>query len=338
MSTLANIRAKVRKITQSPSESQLSTADIDTYINTFILYDMPNKDTIFSLRKTFTFYTSPNVAEYATTNTLADDPLYNFKNMYTNIIPPVFVGGRQSFYTQSRSEFYRDNMQATYIQSIGTGNGVTTNFTGTFGYHPILQNNITISAMHTDGTGSRNGIKLKDVPATVNGTIATVGSFYSVDDATTVYGTINYVTGVYTITFANAPDANTGIYAEYWPYAAGYPSSVLFYGDTFYLRPVPDKVYPVTFDARILPSQLLAFDQHPDIDQWWQYIAYGACKKVFEDRLNDEDIARIEPYMQEQQVLCMRKTIMQNSSQRSATIYNQQPIGCPWYRGDWSIY
>ena len=40
--TLGAIRNKVRLLTHSPSTAQLADADIDQYVNTFILYDFPS--------------------------------------------------------------------------------------------------------------------------------------------------------------------------------------------------------------------------------------------------------------------------------------------------------
>jgi len=57
--TLADIEKKVRLLTRLPSTAQLSQADLDNYINTFILYDFPEQLRTFNLRKPFSFYTNP---------------------------------------------------------------------------------------------------------------------------------------------------------------------------------------------------------------------------------------------------------------------------------------
>jgi len=59
LSTLEQIRIKVRRLTRSPSTSQITDASINDYINTFILYDFPEHLKTSYLRKTFTFYTEP---------------------------------------------------------------------------------------------------------------------------------------------------------------------------------------------------------------------------------------------------------------------------------------
>ena len=83
MPTLADIRTKVRKITRSPSVAQISDIEINDYINTFILYDMPNMDQIFDFKRTLTFYTRAYIGDYPTNTTNVTDPLYDFKNKFT---------------------------------------------------------------------------------------------------------------------------------------------------------------------------------------------------------------------------------------------------------------
>ena len=41
LSTLAQIQTKVRRLTRSISEQQLSTTELNNYINTSVLYDFP---------------------------------------------------------------------------------------------------------------------------------------------------------------------------------------------------------------------------------------------------------------------------------------------------------
>src|SRR6267142_3467753 len=97
--TLTAIETKVRRITRSPSTAQLSDADLNNYINTFVVYDFPEHLRTFNLRTTFTFYTNPYQDEYFTdtasfgnpvTNpTIINNPLYDFQNKYLTVHNPV---------------------------------------------------------------------------------------------------------------------------------------------------------------------------------------------------------------------------------------------------------
>src|SRR5690348_11516343 len=105
-STLQAIRTKVRRLTRTPSLSQLSNAQLDEYINTFILFDFPEHLRLFSLRSVLTFYTQPGVDVYETNTTDTTNPLYNFKNKYIAVHPPLFLAGVQGYFTQYRDVFY----------------------------------------------------------------------------------------------------------------------------------------------------------------------------------------------------------------------------------------
>ena len=65
----------------------------------------------------------------------------------------------------------------------------------------------------------------------------------------------------------------------------------------------------------------------PEISQWWQYIAYGAAKKVFEDRMDIESIQAIMPELMRQRSLVLQRLVVQQSGERTATIYTEKGAG-----------
>jgi hypothetical protein len=99
---------------------------------------------------------------------------------------------------------------------------------------------------------------------------------------------------------------------------------MLYYDEKFTLRPVPDDAYQVQVDAYIRPTELLASNQSPDLEQWWQYIAYGAAKKILEDRMDMDTVAQILPEFKQQERLVLRKTIVTQTKERVATLYTDQ--------------
>lgn len=305
-STLNAIRTKVRRITRSPSESQLPTATLDEYINTFVLYDFPEHLRLFDLKTTFMFHTQPYIADYAN-STVVGTEFYNFKNLYTSIDAPAYAAGYPLFFTQSREQFYNIYPFINTILSIGTtGDGLTTAFTGTLSAVPVMRNNVTFSAIDS----SNNGLALYD-----DGTGVLTGNGA---------GMINYITGAYTLNFSAAPAAGSQINSETVPYTAARPNTILYFDDIITLRPIPDQVYPVTVEAYIRPTALIAVNQSPELEQWWQYIAYGASKKIFEDRMDLESVGLIMPEFKQQERLVLRRTIVTNTKERAATIYTEQ--------------
>jgi hypothetical protein len=309
-STLAAIRTKVRRLTRSPSTLQLTDAALDEYVNTFIQYDFPEHLRLFSLETTLEFFTEPNQDRY-TPNVPATNPLFEFDQEYITFEGPVYIAGYEARFSQSRSEFYRlYPLTNSILNSGSTGNGVAVAFAGTLTQIPILPFEVTFSSIDTAG----DGLVLYD-PAG--------DGILSSPDGVSV-GTINYITGAYTLTWAIAPRANETIFAEVIPYVAARPQMLLYFDNTFFVRPVPDMPYKITINAYIRPAELLAAGTSPQLEQWWQYIAYGAAKKVLEDRMDLETVALIMPEFKKQEALVLRRTLVQQANERVATIYVDQ--------------
>jgi hypothetical protein len=96
---------------------------------------------------------------------------------------------------------------------------------------------------------------------------------------------------------------------------------MLFFHDTFTFRPVPDQVYPVQMEVYYRPTELLASNQSPELEEWWQYIAYGAAIKLLQDRSDFDSVQQLLPEYKNQERLCLRRTIVQQTEERTATIY-----------------
>ena len=137
-------------------------------------------------------------------------------------------------------------------------------------------------------------------------------------------GTINYISGAFTLAFSTAPGTGNAINSQVVIYQPSRPTSILYFDNKFVVRPVPDQVYTVNMEVYVRPTELLSDSDTPELEQWWQYIAYGASKKVLEDRMDLESIAMIEPEYKQQELLVGRRTIVQQASQRTSTIYTDQ--------------
>lgn len=322
LAALSNIRTKVRRLTRSPSEAQLSTTLLDEYVNTFVLYDFPEHLRLFNLRDVFTWYCSPYIDVYDTNDTAAGNPFENFKNRYISIHPPCYIAGYQALYTQSRDQLFAIYPKLNQINQIGSGDGVTTSFTGTLPAVPVLANQVLFSSIATDDSG----LMLHDTPI-VDGTTGlptTIGTLSSPYDPTVNAGSIDYVSGVFTANFATPPAAGQAVNAQVVPYVAALPQACLFYDGKFTLRPVPDQPYRIDIEAYIRPTELLSSGQQPELAEWWQYIAYGAARKVFQDRMDMESLQMIQPEFEAQQSLITSRTVSQYTNDRTATIYTEQ--------------
>ena len=347
-STLEQIRTKVRRLTRSMSTSQLSVADLDNYINTSILYDFPENLRLFNQHKTFTFYTIPFVDTYPSSDN-PTDPLYNFKNKYININPPVYIAGYQALYSQSRDQFFGIYPMIRSIASIGvTGNGVAVTFTGVINTQQalipqnlvqnilILKNNVLFSSVGIDNFG----LSLIDLPLTSDNAIGNLykpGGPLPSDTVQDLNNYINYLTGQFVITFPVAPKAGVQIDSQTVLQQPSIPTAMLYYDGNFVMRPVPDQPYPVQMEVYVRPTELLASepDQAPELSQWWQYISYLASTKIFQDRMDLESVQQLAPELRKQECLVLRRTIVQNTTQRVSTIYTENSGASGAYGSGW---
>ena len=288
------MRKGVRRYTKSYSESQLSTSEIDDALNTVFLYKLPTQATLNGLRTTLRFYTEPYVSSYATNTTDADDPLYNFKNSYIVSSGSAFVSGDIAYFTQSLPDFYSKYPRTITSKSIGTGDGVEPSFSGTLDSYPVLPNDIIFASKDmNDGY-----LKIYDDGA---GTLSGTGT-----------GTINYVTGVYDFTFNLAPKAGEDVYVQSCTYKASKPDSILFFDNTFSLRPVPDKSYSIEVEVLRRPTEIADPTDVPDLAQWAGYAAVAAARDILMYRGDFTTADILEAEMQKRADDILYKTVVES--------------------------
>jgi hypothetical protein len=320
--TLQAIRTKIRRITHSPTAAQLSDSILDEYINTALLYDFPQHLRLFPLRSTLTFYTQPGVDTYETETIVTTDPLYNFKNRYIAVHPPIYIAGVQAYYTQDRNLFYGAWPQTnTILDTLQRGDGTTGTFTGSVTnpnppYPFVLQNSVNFNCVDTSG----ESMVLVDYP--VSNTTGALGLPEQPQTLPSPYGQIDYTTGAFTLNFPNVTQAGAVIYFEGILYQPGKPVGMLYFDSKFTLRPVPDKTYAVQIEVDKQPTELIQTTDVPEIEQWWQFVSYLASKKIFDDRLDTESIQQLMPELKNQERLVQRATIEQQATQRAPTIYS----------------
>ena len=254
LSTLANMQQKVRRLTRSPSVSQITDQQVNDYINTFLLYDFPEHLRLQFFRTNLIFYTVPYVGTYTNVDPAVGptNPLANMKNKYISFHSPVYIAGYQGFFSQSREQFFGIYPKVESIAKIAQGDGATINYAGILPNKSILQNNVLFSSVDVNN----NGLTVVDIPNFNAGVMQPVGDLYVPNNPLPV-GIINYVTGAYNFTFPSAPQVGVAINSQTLPYQPALPQAILFYQDSFILRPVPDQPYKVMIEAYIRPTELL---------------------------------------------------------------------------------
>lgn len=140
--------------------------------------------------------------------------------------------------------------------------------------------------------------------------------------------TINYQTGqIIGLTFAEAIPQGTPIQIQYNPKKFSIPLSIMFYQNQFTLCPTPDQGYTVELTCYRQPIQaLLAQDMtgNPELSEWWEILAVGAAKKIFEERLDDDGVGFIDKMLRERYDIIETRTYAQIGQQRIQTLYTDQ--------------
>lgn len=311
--TLADIRTKVRRLTGLGSPQVLSDANIDSYVNTFYLYDLPEQLKLLSLKETYQFYTQPYVANYAFP-----------KNVYTLVEPLIQVNGYETQWFQDPLIFNRTFPTLDATAQIATGNGAAGVFNASIGITPIL-------AGYTNGLGtiiSNVIVSTQDVTGATM-TIRDNGQGQFLDSANNVIpnSTVNYEQGTLSVTFPLATQIGAPIYCTYNAYSATRPTSVLFFEDTFTFRPIPDRAYIVNMNVYKTPTALAQAGSSPVLDMMWQLLAHGAAQKIFIDTGKLDQAQAYQPYLDEQMDLVRRRTLNQMDVQRVATLFSAQLNG-----------
>ena len=344
LSTLSQIKTKVRRLTRTPSENQLSDSDLENYINTFILYDFPEHLRHMYFKGNFTFYTQPYVDTYENNTTDSSSPLYNFVNEYITFNPPAYIAGYQALWSQSENQFYGIYPKIDSIITLTTGDGSTTSFSGNINTALNSQPSSGAVGLIVAGSvlfGSQDinglGISLIDypnpTPSNIMGALAPVG--YTGSLAGYPYGQINYLTGDFNLTFTTPPAPDVNINVQCQIVQPSIPQTILFYDGKFKLRPIPDQVYQVTMEAYVRPTAMLDDSDQPLLGEFFQLFAYGAAKKIFEDRMDIESVQMILPEYMKQMNLVNRRTIVQQTTQRTQTIYTEQLGAGGGYSSNW---
>jgi len=303
-STLADIRAKVRKLTGRPSTTQITDADIDDYVNSYYVYDLPKSLKLAKLQDVYTFETQPNIDTY-------DFDLES----YFICKPPVYCAGYRVDYYENNELFYRTWPKNNFIEQAATGDGTAGPFTGTLTNTPFLR---------SINVGEEIG---QVINVLFSGATAT-GSTTATDDGLGNFeapaaGTINYNTGVFSVTFPDVVVSGEEIWAQTFPYVASRPRSILYFQNQFVLRPVPDISYKIEINVMRMPTDLLNAGSEPEIEDLWELLAFGASGKILVDNGDYEVLSNLRPYFEEQLRFAQRRTISLGASQRSKTIYTQ---------------
>jgi hypothetical protein len=349
--TLADAITKARKLTGSSNSFQITDQQIVTYMNSFYSYDMPAKFRSLKLKDIYTF----------TTNVGQD--VYPFNSeLYTTVDMPCYCAKRELKLYTDPWNFYGVNFNWQQPQNFASGTGITGPYSGNTIARPLSpsvnndpgpENNpslyfpqgrvqnilITANVIGANGVGMTQNVtddgqgNLIQIFQTSNSTNQEYGWVYYRQYASstpTVPGgaTINYQTGAITgLVFDQVIPAGTPIQIQYNPRQPSIPLAIMFYQNQFTLAPMPDKGYTIELTAYRSPIKALlaqGLGGNPELSEWWEILAVGAAKKIFEDRLDSDGVIYIDKMLRERYDIIETRTYASIGQRQIYTIYSDQ--------------
>ncbi len=369
-STYTFIEKKVRRLTASASEAALSSFDIQQAVNTFYNNDFPYAIKIDQQRSVYKFLTIPNVDRYPVdVNNMQGfrapvyfegiagnffknrDQLYNLYPRYPTQFQPIAGDGVTTSFSftlfgNNQNPFPQPNFGILSTQVVIGGIDVNGN--------PIriIDDGGAVVDAFGIGSNTTNG-KLLFIKQNNVGNNVYLDSMNQQQPAipplsplpipspplvlTPQYcGTVNYVTTQMTVNFPVAPASGTMINVWAATYQVGRPYNLLFWNNELTIRPVPDNVYLCEVEVYQTPVQFMQVTDNPTLNQWSQYIAFGAACEILRDRQDMEGVANLQEGFKRQEALVLERQAVEEIFQPNITLFNSTNTGnCSG--GGWGI-
>lgn len=369
-STYSYIEKKVRRLTASGSEASLPSSEIQEAVNRFYSNDFPYAIKLDQMRSVYKFLTIPNVDRYPVdVNNLQGfrspvyfegiqgnffknrDQLYNLYPRYPTKFQPRSGDGQTkgfsfTLFGNNVNPFPQPNfgilstqvvvggidINGSPIRIIDDGGAVTNSYgigsNTTTGQLLFVQQNTVGNNVYLDGSNAQQPAipPLSPLPSPSPPSVLT----------TQYCGTVNYVTTAITVNFPVAPAAGTMINVWASQYQVGRPYNLLFWNNEFTIRPVPDNVYQVEVEAYQTPAQFLQTTDNPVLNQWAQYIAFGAAAEILRDRMDTEGVENLQEGFKRQEALVLERQAVEEIQQPNITLFNSTQTGYGYGMG-WGI-
>lgn len=360
-STYTFIEKKVRHLTASASESALSSFSIQQAVNTFYSNDFPYAIKIDQQRSVYKFLTIPNVDRYPVdVNNLQGfrapvyfegiqgnffknrDQLFNLYPRYPTQFQPVGGDGVTTSFTftlfgNNQNPFPQPNfgilstqliiggidVNGNPIRIIDDGSAVVNSYgigsNTTTGQLLFIQQNNVGNNVYLDAMNAQQPAIPPLSPLPIPSPPSPQTPQYC--------GTVNYVTTQITVNFPVAPAAGTMINVWAATYQVGRPYNLLFWNNELTIRPVPDNVYLCEVEVFQTPSQFMSTTDNPVLNQWAQYIAYGAACEILRDRQDVEGVQNLMEGFKRQEGLVLERQAVEEIGQPNYTLFNSTQIG-----------
>lgn len=283
-----------------------------------------------------------------------------------DVVGMTELNGNSYTVTAVSTNTYRINVDSSSFSAYvsgGTWSSLDTIFEFTIGPTPFLSQNVVLGSTDSNGNAIRiaddgngnlyyqlpnavalnpsylnknPGMKNSNISSLTNQSSVTIQT-YPGDQQQTLVGTVNYVTGEFTINLAVGIGFVVGSLLEIWvsQYSPGRPYTLMFWNNEFTVRPVPDKVYKVEVETYLTPVQFLETGDNPILNQWWQYIAYGAACEILRERQDFDGVNSLMEGFKRQESLVLERQGTEEIGQRNSTIFCSSTPNQGWNQIGW---
>ena len=329
---LAFIYQKIRRLTGTGTGFQIPDTGtytgtlitgLNDYVNSFYLYDLPSQFRSLKLKDKYTFNTIEGVDTYAFDS-----------EHYTTLEMPCYVAKREVQLWNDPWSFYAVYFNWQNQVNFTSGNGTAGPYSGTVTGTPLIPSfaNDPNSLNYPAGR-SQNILITANVSYGSTMNVSDDGFGNLIGDCQPG-GTINYSTGAIaglnfgTVATPVSIPAGNSITILFTQAVPAQPLGILFFQNNLTLRPVPDKGYTVELVTYRQPTQALANTPGnagvAELNEWWELIAVGAAKTIYEDRLDMDGVALMDKMLKERYDIAYTRTYAQLGSQRISTLFADQ--------------
>lgn len=208
------------------------------------------------------------------------------------------------------------------VNALGIGSNTTN------GQLVFVQQNAVGNSVYLDSVNQQQPLLPSLSPIGGQNNANLPNTAYPPTPLTTQYcGTVNYVTTQINLTLPYPPAPGTVLNIWAATYQVGRPYNLLFWNNELTIRPVPDNVYLVEVETYQTPSQFLNTSNHPVLNQWAQYIAYGAAREILRDRQDMEGVSNLEEGFKRQEALVLERQAVEEIGQPNITLFNTTQTG-----------
>jgi hypothetical protein len=143
-------------------------------------------------------------------------------------------------------------------------------------------------------------------------------------------GTVNYVTTQIDLLLPVQLQAGSRLNIWAATYQVGRPYNLLFWNNELTVRPIPDNVYLCEVEVYQTPAQFMALTDNPVLNQWAQYIAYGAAREILRERQDMEGVENLREGFERQEALVLERQSIEEIAQPNITLFNSTQRGIGW--------